>query len=99
VTDDRQAGPPTLKCIIAWSDRRSLCDIVSDALTAIVSDAQALRLGDDANLVFTALTSEALRDLLSPLLTPDEGLVVFEFESWSGFGSALDSAWLLARGH
>ena len=99
MTDEPQADRPTLKCVIAWSDRRNLCDIVSDALTAVVADDQTLQLGDDANIVFTALSSEALREALRPLLTADEGLVVLEFETWSGFGAALDSAWLLARGH
>lgn len=90
---------PTLKVVIAWSDRRSLCSIVVDALRGIVPDTDLRRAGDDAILAYTTEDAETLRDHLSHLVTANEGLLVTEFEKWSGYGKALDSEWLLSRGH
>lgn len=91
-------APPTLKCIVAWSDRRNLCSTVGDALAQIVGD-EVRRLGDDAFVVNTALEPAELRDQLRALLVDDEGLLVIEFERWSSHGTAVDSTWLLRRGH
>jgi hypothetical protein len=49
--------------------------------------------------VRTETPAAELRDQLRPLLAEDEGLLVAEFETWSGYVAALDRAWLLARGH
>ena len=57
------------------------------------------RLGDDGHIVHTTLTADALRDKLRTHLAEDEGLLVIDFEAWSGYGKALDANWLLARGH
>ena len=89
---------PTLKCVIAWSDRRNLCSIIADELAA-VSGGELRRLGDDAHVVWTATSASDLRDRLRPLISDDEGLFVAEFETWSGHGKALDAVWLLAHGH
>jgi hypothetical protein len=90
---------PTLKCIIAWSDRRNLCTVVRDRLTEMVPDSDILPAGDDATIALTALTADQLRDALRDAIEPDEGLLVVEFETWSGYGQGVDSRWLLARGH
>jgi hypothetical protein len=90
---------PTLKCVIAWSDRRNLCDTVARALRSVVDAADLRRIGDDAHLVLSTLPADEMRDLLRQQLDADEGLLVIDFEVWSGYGSALDSRWLLARGH
>jgi hypothetical protein len=88
-----------LRCVIAWSDRRNLCSIVGDELRSIVSEAELRRIGDDAHLVHTAFSADELRNRLRRTLAEDEGLLVIDFEQWSGHGGALDVRWLLARGH
>ena len=90
---------PTLKCVIAWSDRRNLCDMVGEVLRSVVASDEVRRLGDDAHIVHTAVTANALRDQLRDRLEADDGLIVMEFEVWSGYGRGLDAKWLLARGH
>lgn len=90
---------PGLRCVIAWSDRRNLCSIIGDQLRAIVPEGEIRRLGDDAHIVHASMTSDELRDRLRVHLAEDEGLVVIDFELWSGYGNALDARWLLARGH
>ena len=90
---------PGLRCVIAWSDRRNLCSIVGNELRSIVPDAELRGIGDDAYLVHTALSADELRNRLRLALTVDEGLLVIDFERWSGHGKVLDSRWLLARGH
>ena len=93
-------GPlPGLRCIIAWSDRRNLCSIVGDELRSIVPEAELRPIGDDAYLVQTALSADELRNRLRPTIDLDEGLLVIDFERWSGYGEALDDHWLLACGH
>lgn len=90
---------PGLRCVIAWSERRNLCSIIVDQLRAIVPETEIRRTGDDAHIVHTALTADELRDRLRAHVSEDEGLVVIDFEVWSGYGKALDAKWLLARGH
>jgi hypothetical protein len=90
---------PGLRCVIAWSDRRSLCSIIGDQLRTMAPEAELRRLGDDAHIVYTSLTADELRDRLRAHLAEDEGLLVVDFEAWSGYGKALDASWLLARGH
>lgn len=88
-----------LRCVAAWSGRRNLCSIVGDELRSIVPEAELRRIGDDAYLVHTALSADELRNRLRPTLAVDEGLLVIDFERWSGYGEALGRRWLLARGH
>lgn len=88
-----------LRCVIAWSDRRNLCSILGNELRSIVPDAELRGIGDDAYLVHTALSADELRNRLRLTLVAEEGLLVIDFERWSGHGEALDRRWLLARGH
>ncbi|MEO6198284.1 MAG: hypothetical protein ABIP58_09315 [Dehalococcoidia bacterium] len=97
MTDDDAAS--TLKCIIAWSPRRNLCTIIAGQLADMVPQTGIRPLGDDAHIVYTPLNAEQLRDALRDQLTPDEALLVTEFEAWSGYGQSLDAKWLLAHGH
>ena len=90
---------PTLKCVIAWSDRRHLCEIAGDLLRSLVPGGEVRTLGDDAHIVHTALSANELRDRLRDHLGADDGLIVIKFEVWSGYGRGLDAKWLLARGH
>ena len=105
---------PTLKVVIAWSDRRNLCTIISDALDAsagtvgtgavdpldaIAGADEVRKLSDEAYVAHTALSAAELRDRLREILGESESVLVAEFEVWSGHGEALDARWLLARGH
>jgi hypothetical protein len=92
-------GLPGLRCVIAWSDRRNLCSTVGDALKELVGDSEIRRLGDEAFVVHTALSADTLRDLLRGKLSEYEGLLVIDFEVWSGYGKAVGATWLLRRGH
>jgi hypothetical protein len=88
-----------LRCVVAWSDRRNLCTLIADRLGTIAGEREVRRLGDDAVIVYTKLSPEELREFLRHALDEDEGLMVIEFERWSGYGRALYAEWLLARGH
>lgn len=90
---------PTLKLVVAWSNRRNLCSMVVDALRGMVPEGELRHAGDDAVIVHTVETAEAIRDRLASALSEDEALLVVEFEKWSGHGKAVDAKWLLARGH
>ena len=90
---------PTLKLVVAWSDRRNLCSLVRDALREIAPEDEVRALGDDATVVHTGEPASAVRDHLRERLSEGDHVFVAEFETWSGHGPALDSHWLLARGH
>ena len=90
---------PTLKLVVAWSDRRNLCSLVRDALAEIVPEGELRALGDDASVVHTSETAAAIRDRLRERLSEGDHVFVAEFEAWSGHGPSLDAGWLLARGH
>ena len=89
---------PGLKCVVAWSERRHLCAVVEEGLRTLAGADEVRRLSDDACLVYTDLEPANVRDQLRDRLEPGESLLVVEFEKWSGYG-AVDSAWLLRRGH
>ncbi len=92
-------GSPTLKCVIAWSERRPLGDILAEALGDGAGADNVLRLGDAVSAVYTAEEPPALRDRLREQLGDGECLLVLEFERWSAQGGGVDSRWLLAKGH
>ena len=81
---------PTLKYVIAWSERRNLCSLVADAIETKVGASDVRRL---------AFEPSEIRDWLSGLLAEDESALVLEFERWSSLGPGVDSAWLMRRGH
>jgi len=103
----------TLKCVIAWSPRRPLHDLLADGLAAFADAGDIQRLGDEACLVYSPAPADEIRDRLRRELEDGEALLVVEFEKWSGHGRGLDArqgrrrgaeaglatAWLLARGH
>jgi len=92
-------GEPSLKCVIAWSERRNLCSLVRDKLEAEMGGEDVSGLGDDAFAVYGTLAPDEIRDCVAGILDPDESVVVFEFEKWSGHGPTVDSEWLMRRGH
>jgi hypothetical protein len=92
-------GPGTLKSVSAWSPDRPLADAIERRLREHVPDHNVARLHGDTLIVFTEASTDAVRDWLAPLLRDGESLLVAEFEHWSSWGAAIDSAWLLRRGH
>ena len=92
-------GEPTLKCVIAWSNSRNLCTLVTDRLAALMGADDIRRLGDDAFAAYWTPAPDEIRDWVAGFLDPEESVVVFEFEKWSGHGPAVDSEWLMRRGH
>jgi hypothetical protein len=92
-------GEPTLKCVIAWSDRRNLCSLVAEAVQADAGPDEVQRLGDDTLLVYSAEEPETIRDRLKAVLDETEAALVLEFERWSSLGRGVDTSWLLRRGH
>jgi hypothetical protein len=90
---------PTLKCVIAWSDKRNLCSIVAEILEASLGVAQILRLGDESFAANGNLSPDQIRDLVAVVLDDDESVIVVEFEKWSARGASVDAAWLMRRGH
>ncbi|MDO8616877.1 MAG: hypothetical protein Q7T33_14265 [Dehalococcoidia bacterium] len=90
---------PTLKCVIAWSERRPLGELLAAQLAESAGEGNVLRLGGAACAVYTAEEPADLRDRLRGRLEEGESLLVLEFERWSSSGPAIDSRWLLARGH
>ena len=92
-------GEATLKCVIAWSERRNLCSMVAEAIETRVGPEEVRRLGDDALAVFGTYEPSEIREWLSGLLAEDESALVIEFERWSSYGPGLDTAWLMRRGH
>jgi len=89
----KKTGPGTLKCVIA-----ARTPAVLASLREHVMDENILQAGS-AVLVYTPLETSELRDLLASASSDSDSLLVLEFEKWSGFGTAIDRDWLLARGH
>ncbi|HVP04359.1 MAG TPA: hypothetical protein VMT90_01660 [Dehalococcoidia bacterium] len=90
---------PGLRVVVGWSERRNLCALIGDALEAIAGAGEVRKLGDDAYVIHTPLSTAALRDWLRELLDEGENVFVAEFEIWSSHGAGVDAKWLLARGH
>lgn len=89
----------TLKCVVAWSERRNLCSIVEDALRARIAADSTIRLGEDAVVVHTTNGPSEIRDWVRAALEDGESVLVVEFERWSGYGPGVDARWLMRRGH
>ena len=89
----------SLKCVVAWSSRRWLCDTVEDALKSLAGPDEVRRLGDETCLLYTDLAAADVRDRLRSRLEPGDSLLVVEFEKWSGYGAGIGSPWLLRHGH
>ena len=88
-------GAGTLKCVILLGDiRRAL-----DALGPQVDAENVRQVGGGAILLHTEVAASELRDRLSAVLDERESALVIEFETWSGYGDAIDRGWLLERGH
>jgi hypothetical protein len=92
-------GEPSLKCVIAWSDRRNLCSLVTDMIEEAVGSQEVKPLGDDALLLYGTIEPDELRDRISAVLHREESVLVFEFERWSGRGPGVNAEWLMRRGH
>jgi hypothetical protein len=93
------ASGPTLKCVMAWSDRRNLCTIVEDAMRARIPSDSLLRVNDDTLIVDAPNGPAEIRNWVRSALEDSESVLVVEFERWSGYGASVDSDWLMRRGH
>jgi hypothetical protein len=92
-------GEPSLKCVIAWSDRRHLCSLVAHTVEEHLGAQDVRPLGDDALLLYGTIEPDEIRDLLGTVLGPEESVLVFEFERWSARGPRIYAEWLMRRGH
>ena len=88
-----------LKCVSAWSPKRSLAEAIDATLRAHVGPDDVRHVCGDTFLVYTEADTATIRDWLVSCLEDDESLFVVEFERWSGYGPAPDRDWLLRRGH
>ncbi len=93
------SAEPTLKCVVAWSDKRNLCSLVAAALEARIAPENVCRLGDESLAVYSAAAPDEVRDWAAEVLESGESVLVLEFERWSGYGTGVDAAWLRKRGH
>lgn len=89
----------SLKCVIAWSERRNLCDLIEEALRDGARPQDIVRVGDDSYLVYSDEEPWQTRDSVRSSLQEGESVLVIEFEKWSGYGPGVAGDWLLARGH
>ncbi len=92
-------GPGSLKCVIAWAPQRPLAGPVREALSEHIDQEDIRAIDGGATLVHTTADAAHIRDWLAAVLKADESALVLEFEKWSGYGTAVDRGWLLARGH
>ena len=85
--------PGSLKCVVLTAPE----DIPSalDTLREAVGREDVREFGTCALLVHTDEEASAVRDVLRGT----NGVLVFEFEKWSGVGDGVPREWLLARGH
>jgi hypothetical protein len=84
-------GPGSLKLIVGATSTEA-----EETLRTHVHEHHVRRLSDDAWVVYTEAEPFQIREWLREA---SAGLLVIEFERWSGSGEAVDSAWLLRRGH
>jgi hypothetical protein len=92
-------GPGSLKCVTAWSDDRSLRELMEETLRAHVRAEHIRHLYDQVFLIYTDAETAAIRGWFTSSLQDGESVFVVEFERWSGYGPAPDRAWLSFRGH
>ncbi len=92
-------GPGSLKCVTAWSDDRSLRDLMEETLRANVRVEDIRHLYDQVFLIYTDAETAAIRDWFTSSLQEGESVFVVEFERWSGYGPAPERLWLSFRGH
>ena len=90
---------PTLKCVIAWSDRRNLCSLVEETLKQRLGETEVRKLGEDSLVCYGLAAPDEVRDLVAGVLDAAESVLVVEFEKWSGRGPGMDAEWLMRRGH
>lgn len=91
---------PSLKCVIAWSDKRNLCTLVAAALETRLGSESVRRLGDESLTVHATASTADIRDLIASVLDSNsESAFVVEFETWSSAGPGIDITWLTERGH
>ena len=94
-----ETGPGTLKLAIGVSATRDLGPLFEETLRKYAAAHNVHALGTHTALVFTDAPVDQVRSWLHDALEADESVLVVEFESWSSYGAAIDTRWLLRRGH
>jgi hypothetical protein len=97
VTDAIGAG--SLKLVAGCSQHRSLSHAIGDLLRERIGANDVRHLAGETFLIFTSAEPDAIRDWLAPVLADAESVLIVEFERWSSYGTAVDTRWLLRRGH
>jgi hypothetical protein len=94
----RKIGAGTLKCIVFRADafRRQA---IHDAVRSRVGAEDIREIDTETMLVFTEASTAEIRDWLAAAGGPGAWVLAVEFETWSGYGDAIDRVWLLERGH
>lgn len=90
---------PTLKLIAVDAGNPHVLRALRDALLREVGASEIRAIFGSAYLVSTTLDPSGLRDLLAERMNERDSILVVEFETWSGYGPEIDSAWLMRRGH
>ncbi|MEX2247588.1 MAG: hypothetical protein WEC75_12990 [Dehalococcoidia bacterium] len=89
----------SLKLVAVSSPDASVRERIAGVLAERAGGAEVRRLGDAVFIVETDAPPSDVRDWLAPLLSPEDALIVVEFERWSSRGTSVDAAWLRRRGH
>jgi hypothetical protein len=96
VTDTTVA---TLKLVVVDPRGRAAAAAVEHQLVRLAGEGEVRRVGNVAFVVHTVLGTADVRDRLRGYLAEGDAAIVVEFETWSGYGSGIDTVWLMRRGH
>jgi hypothetical protein len=94
-----EVRPGSLKLVSGYSPHRSLRGLIERTLIERIGENDVRYLHGRVFVVHTDAEPEAVRDWLRDVFEDGESAFVVEFERWSGLGDAIDSTWLLRRGH
>ena len=90
----------SLKLVALGAESEAVVASVGRELHGLAGDDELRVIGESAFVIHTPLTVADLRDRLQAKVVGDgDSLIVVEFETWSGYGPEIDSAWLMRRGH
>jgi hypothetical protein len=89
-----QVGPGSLKFIVAPDE-----PAIKSSLLARIRSEDVRRVSATAWVAYIDAEAAQVRDWLAAVLPAGAAIVVVEFERWSAVGDAVDTAWLLRRGH
>lgn len=90
---------PSLKLIVVDPENPHVVQKLAQHLVAETGASEVRAMLRNSYVVNTVLGTSELRDLISSDLDARDSCLVVEFETWSGYGPEIDSAWLMRRGH